>query len=327
MTVTQIDERNDSETAAQQIYDAGSITVTKLGENIGAKIDGVRLGVDLADEQIEAIRTALAVNKVVAFTGQDHLDDETQYAFASLLGEPTAPHPTVTSRGDQLLTIEGAANSWHSDVTFVDRIPKASLLRPIVLPTYGGATTWASTVAAYEQLPKPLRSLVDDLWATHSNLYDYVGQKEPSGGVDVAQKAEHYAEFTSSEYETLHPVVRVHPETGERSLLLGHFAKEFRGLKASEFANLYQLLQARITKLENTFRWNWSYGDLVIWDNRATQHYGIADFGNQKRQLHRITLAGDIPVDINGHQSQVLKGDASHYSSVEDSKRLRAFAA
>ena len=155
MTLTQIDERNDSETAAQQIYDAGSITVTKLGENIGAKIDGVRLGGNLADEQIEAIRTALAVNKVVAFTGQDHLDDETQYAFASLLGEPTAPHPTVTSRGDQLLTIEGAANSWHSDVTFVDRIPKASLLRPIVLPTYGGATTWASTVAAYEQLPKP----------------------------------------------------------------------------------------------------------------------------------------------------------------------------
>ncbi len=233
----------------------------------------------------------------------------------------------MTSRGDQLLTIEGAANSWHTDVTFVDRIPKASLLRPIVLPAYGGATTWASTVAAYEQLPKPLRSLVEELWATHSNLYDYVGQKEPSGGVDVVQKEEHYAEFTSSEYETLHPVVRVHPETGERSLLLGHFAKEFRGLKASEFANLYQLLQARITKLENTFRWNWSYGDLVIWDNRATQHYGIADFGNQKRQLHRITLAGDVPVDVNGQQSQIITGDASHYSSVEQPRRLAVFAA
>ena len=327
MTLTDIERRTDSESAAQALNDDAAITVRKLGENIGAKVEGVRLGGDLSAEQVEAIRTALAVNKVIAFTGQDHLDDETQYAFASLLGEPTAPHPTVTSRGDQLLTIEGAANSWHTDVTFVDRIPKASLLRPIVLPAYGGATTWASTVAAYEQLPKPLRSLVEELWATHSNLYDYVGQKEPSGGVDVVQKEEHYAEFTSSEYETLHPVVRVHPETGERILLLGHFAKEFRGLKASEFANLYQLLQARITKLENTFRWNWSYGDLVIWDNRATQHYGIADFGNQKRQLHRITLAGDVPVDVNGQQSQIITGDASHYSSVEQPRRLAVFAA
>ncbi|MEP9415348.1 TauD/TfdA family dioxygenase [Gordonia sp. VNQ95] len=327
MTLAQIETRGDHEAAAQDLYRSAGITMTKLGEHIGARVEGVRLGGDVTDEQAEAIRTALAVNKVIAFSGQEHLDDESQYAFAQRLGEPTAPHPTVTSRGDQLLTIEGAANSWHSDVTFVDRIPKASLLRPIVLPSYGGATTWASTVAAYEQLPKPLRSLVDDLWATHSNLYDYVGQKEPSGGIDVVQKEEHYAEFTKTEYETLHPVVRVHPETGERSLLLGHFAKEFRGLKASEFASLYALLQARITKLENTFRWNWSYGDLVIWDNRATQHYGIADFGNQQRQLHRITLAGDVPVDVHGQSSQVLLGDASHYSGVEDARRLSAFAA
>ncbi|AFA71838.1 putative taurine dioxygenase [Gordonia polyisoprenivorans VH2] len=327
MTLAQIDARTDRAAAAEQLYRDAGITVTKLGEHIGATIDGVRLGGDVSTEQVEAIRTALAVNKVVAFSGQEHLDDASQYAFASLLGEPTAPHPTVTSRGDQLLTIEGAANSWHSDVTFVDRIPKASLLRPIVLPTYGGATTWASTVAAYEQLPTPLRALVENLWATHSNLYDYVSQKEPSGGIDVVQKQEHYAEFTSTEYETLHPVVRVHPETGERSLLLGHFAKEFRGLKASEFANLYHLLQDRITKLENTFRWNWSYGDLVIWDNRATQHYGISDFGDQKRQLHRITLAGDVPVDIHGQSSRILQGDASHYSSVEQSRRLEVFAA
>ncbi|MFW0786038.1 TauD/TfdA family dioxygenase [Gordonia sp. CPCC 206044] len=327
MTLAQIDNRAERDEQAQVAYRDAGITVTKLGEHIGAEIGQVRLGGDLAAEQAEAIRLALAVNKVVVFRGQDHLDDDSQYAFAQLLGEPTAPHPTVTSRGTQLLTIEGAANSWHSDVTFVDRIPKASILRAVTLPSYGGATTWASTVAAYEQLPKPLRALVEELWATHSNLYDYVTQTEPTGGVDVASKAEHYQEFTSTEYQTLHPVVRVHPETGERSLLLGHFAKEFRGLKASEFGDLYQLLQSRITKLENTFRWNWSLGDVVIWDNRATQHYGIADFGNQKRELHRITLAGDVPVDIHGQQSQILQGDASHYSDIEQSKRLDVYAA
>ncbi|MYR07715.1 taurine catabolism dioxygenase [Gordonia sp. SID5947] len=327
MALAQIDERTDREDRARQIYRDAGITVDKLGENIGAKIGQVRLGGELPAEQVAAIRLALATNKVVVFTGQHHLDDESQYAFAELLGDPTAPHPTVTSRGTQLLTIEGAANSWHTDVTFVDRIPKASILRAVTLPEYGGATTWASTVAAYEQLPKPLRALTEELWATHSNLYDYVGLKEPSGGVDVSRKAEHYQEFTSAEYQTLHPVVRVHPETGERSLLLGHFAKEFRGLKAAEFGDLYQLLQTRITKLENTFRWNWRLGDVAIWDNRATQHYGIADYGNQKRELHRITLAGDIPVDVRGEQSQVLQGDASHYSGVEQPTRLEAFAA
>lgn len=326
MTLAQVEARTDREARAQQVYREAGIIVDKLSENIGARIGGVTLGGNVPLEQVEAIRLALAVNKVIAFSDQGHLDDGAQYAFASLLGEPTAPHPTVTSRGDQLLTIEGAANSWHSDVTFVDRIPKASILRAITLPSYGGATTWASTVAAYEQLPEPLRALAEELWATHTNLYDYVSQKEPSGGVDVADKAEHYREFTSDEYRTLHPVVRVHPETGERSLLLGHFAKEFKDLKSSEFQYLYDLLQARIIKLENTVRWNWSLGDVVIWDNRATQHYGIADFGNQKRQLHRITLAGDIPVDVGGRTSQVLQGDAAHYSGIEASRRLAVYA-
>ncbi|WP_055474468.1 TauD/TfdA dioxygenase family protein [Gordonia sp. HS-NH1] len=327
MTLAQIEDRTEREQAAHRIYRDAGITVDKLGEHIGARVGQVRLGGDIAPEQVEAIRLALAINKTIVFEGQDQLDDASQYAFAELLGDPTAPHPTVTSRGEQLLTIEGAANSWHSDVTFVDRIPKASILRAVTLPAYGGATTWASTVAAYEQLPKPLRALAEELWATHTNLYDYVSQSEPSGGIDVSRKADHYKEFTSSEYQTLHPVVRVHPETGERSLLLGHFAKEFRGLKSSEFADLYQLLQARIVKLENTFRWNWKLGDVAIWDNRATQHYGIADFGNQKRELHRITLAGDVPVDVHGQSSQILQGDATHYSVVEEPARLSVFAA
>lgn len=189
-----------------------------------------------------------------------------------------------------------------------------------------GATTWASTVAAYEQLPKPLRSLVDDLWATHTNLYDYASSGA-SGGVSAERRAAYYTEFTSSRYETVHPVVRVHPETGERSLLLGQFVKSFQDLPSAEFASLFQLLQARITKLENTFRWNWRLGDVAMWDNRATQHYGIADFGEQQRELHRVTLAGDVPVDVYGRRSQILLGDASHYSGIETPQRLELFAA
>ncbi|EGD54173.1 TauD/TfdA dioxygenase family protein [Gordonia neofelifaecis] len=327
MTVTAIDNRADREEAAKNVYSNAGITVDKLGEHIGARISGVRLGGDVPAEQAEAIRLALAVNKVVVFTDQQHLDDDGQYAFAELLGEPTLPHPTVTSRGSQLLTIEGAANSWHTDVSFVDRVPKASILRAVTLPSWGGATTWASTVAAYEQLPAPLRALVDGLWAKHSNFYDYVTADPDAGDEETRRRVDHYREFTSAEYETLHPVVRVHPETGERSLLLGHFVKEFPALKPAEFGPLFQLLQNRITRLENTFRWNWSLGDVAIWDNRATQHYGIADFGGQKRELHRITLAGDVPVGIDGESSRIISGDASHYSGVEEARRLGVYAA
>ncbi|MFB7718364.1 MULTISPECIES: TauD/TfdA dioxygenase family protein [unclassified Nocardia] len=321
MTLAHIGNRSDRESEAAAIFQRAGITVERLGEHIGARVGGVRLGGDLPGEQVEAIRLALAINKVVVFTGQHQLSDESQYEFAELLGTPTEPHPTLTSLGTRLLTIDGAANSWHTDVTFIDRIPKVSILRAVILPSYGGATTWASTVAAYEQLPPALRALTDQLWATHSNLYDYVGQ---TGQSNVGKQ---YEEFTSTEYQTLHPVVRVHPETGERSLLLGHFAKSFRGLTTPEFHSLYQLLQARITKLENTFRWNWHLGDVAIWDNRATQHYGIADFGDQERKLHRITLAGDVPVGITGAHSEVLLGDASHYSAIVDSPRLTFFAA
>lgn len=323
MTVTDLARS----TSAEEIYDAGGIVVTKLGEHIGARIDGVRLSGDLPSETVEAIRYALAVNKTIVFRGQDHLDDEAQWAFAGLLGRQTQSHPTVHSRGTRLLPIEGAANSWHTDVSFVDRIPKASILRAVELPPYGGATTWASTTAAYRQLPHALKSLVDNLWALHTNLYDYA-EKLDAGNTDPAlteERRRYQDEFRRNTYETVHPVVRVHPETGERTLLLGHFVKEFVGLKSSETAALFALLQARIVKLENTFRWAWQPGDVAIWDNRATQHYGIADFGDHTRRLHRVTLAGDLPVAVDGTPSRVVQGDASEYSVIETPSRLPGF--
>ena len=208
------------------------------------------------------------------------------------------------------------ANSWHTDVTFVDRVPKASLLRAVSLPSYGGTTTWASTEAAYEQLPAPLRALTENLWAVHTNTYDYAasydGRHEPL--TDTVR--EYREEFVSDYFETEHPVVRVHPETGKRVLLLGHFIKQFVGLGSAESATLFALLQARVTKLENTIRWNWQPGDLAVWDNRATQHYAVADYDDQYRRLNRVTLAGDVPVDIYGQHSRTVAGDASQYSDV-----------
>ncbi len=302
-----------------------SISVTKLGANIGARIDGVRLSPDLDSATVEAINDALLTHKVIFFGDQDHLDDAGQLAFAGLLGTPTGAHPTVTSRGAHVLPIDSRydkANSWHTDVTFVDRIPKASLLRAVTLPEYGGTTVWANTQAAYEQLPSPLRALVDNLWAVHTNQYDYASDAAAELDQLSDNTREYREEFVSEYFETEHPVVRVHPETGERVLLLGHFVKRFVGLGTTESATLFNLLQARVTKLENTVRWTWSPGDLAVWDNRATQHYAVADYDDQFRYLSRVTLAGDIPVDVHGRYSRAVAGDASHYSEVVSPIRL-----
>jgi taurine dioxygenase len=302
--------------------EAPTTTVSKVGGNIGAIVGGVRLGGDLDPGTVATIRQALLAHKVIFFRDQQHLDDAGQLAFAKLLGTPTLAHPTSKSLEDSehVLPIDsdyGKANSWHTDVTFVDRVPAISLLRAVTLPEYGGATTWANTVTAYANLPVPLQSLVDRLWAVHSNVYDYAGRADETriGGVDVKVQT-HREQFVSQLFETEHPVVRIHPETGERSLILGHFVRRFVGLTSAETSQLFQLLQNRVTNLDNTVRWQWQPGDLAIWDNRATQHYGVADYDDQPRRLHRITLAGEIPVSIDGVRSTPRTGDAGHFSQL-----------
>jgi taurine dioxygenase len=300
--------------------DYETITVQKVAESIGARIGGVRLGGDLAPRTVAEIRRALLQHKVIFFSGQDHLDDAGQYEFASLLGDPTLPHPTVRGNANGVLPINsdhGKANSWHTDVTFVDRIPAISVLRAIELPAYGGTTSWANTVTAYERLSLALKALVDRLWAVHTNLYDYVAERDEKriGGIDVAEQA-YRDEFASQVFETEHPLVRVHPETGEKALLAGHFIKRIVGLNTHDSIDIFNLIQRHVTRLENTVRWSWSPGDRAIWDNRATEHYGVDDYGTQKRVLHRITLAGDVPVSVDGVASTPRKGDASAFSSL-----------
>jgi alpha-ketoglutarate-dependent taurine dioxygenase len=296
------------------------IAVEKFGGHLGAVIDGVQISGDLAPEVVAEVRGALLAHRVVFLRGQDHADESTQRDFAARLGTITKPHPTISGDGQAVLPIdsgESRANSWHTDVTFVDRIPAISILRAITLPPFGGTTVWANTVRAYATLPEPLKALADSLRAVHSNLYDYIGHKgeAKTGGVDVREQA-YRDEFEALEFETEHPVVRLHPETGERALVLGHFVRRFVGLNSNDSDDVFRLFQRHVTRLENTVRWNWALGDIAIWDNRSTQHYAVDDYGDRGRLLHRITLAGDVPVGLDGQISVVRKGDASRYSPV-----------
>jgi len=285
--------------------------IVPVAGRVGAEVRGITLSGDLDDDSIAAIRAALARHKVLFFRDQDALDDDRHEAFASRLGEPVA-HPTVpVAEGSKYLleldSKEGyAASTWHTDVTFVDAYPEASILRAITIPEAGGDTLWANGATAYEGLPEALKSLVDNLWAVHTNAYDYaaVFANAPKERVDY-----HRNIFASTVYETEHPVVRVHPENGERSLLLGHFLKQFVGLSAADSQRLFNILQDHVTKPENIVRWRWRTGDVAIWDNRATQHRAVADFGLQRRHLRRATIAGDVPVSIDGRRSRTVKAE------------------
>ncbi|HEV7311550.1 TauD/TfdA family dioxygenase [Sphingopyxis sp.] len=290
------------------------LDVTPVTGTIGAIVNGVQLSGDLPATTVQAIQAALVRHKVLFFRDQQHLTDQEHEDFAALLGDPVA-HPTVpVAEGSRYLleldSKEGyAASSWHTDVTFVDAYPKASILRALTIPEAGGDTQWANGETAYEGLPEVLRQLVNNLWATHTNLYDYASilQSAPDGESAAKRIKEHRNVFASTVYETEHPVVRVHPVSGQRSLLLGHFVKQFVGLNAADSARLFQTLQDHITKPENVVRWRWREGDVAIWDNQSTQHRATADFGLQRRTLRRATILGDVPVGIDGRQSRTVR--------------------
>jgi alpha-ketoglutarate-dependent taurine dioxygenase len=284
------------------------LDIRRVGGRIGAEVAGVNLSADLPDDTLQAIEKALLRHKVLFFRDQHHLDDQGQEAFAQRLGEPQA-HPTVPVREGTKYLLElnsehgGRANSWHTDVTFVPAYPKASILRAVVSPEYGGDTVWANTAEAYNRLPEPLKTLADGLWAVHTNAYDYAASRP-----DVSSEAleKYRAVFAATVYETEHPLVRVHPETGERVLILGHFVKALKGLSTADSRRLFDSLQEQVIKLENTVRWRWREGDVAIWDNRATQHYAVDDYGDQRRVMRRVTLTGDTPVSIDGRSSRLI---------------------
>ncbi|WP_426299212.1 TauD/TfdA dioxygenase family protein [Arthrobacter sp. R-11] len=292
---------------------------TKLGSRIGAEIRGLDISGDLSDGTVAQIRAALNEHKALVFREANILNDEAQVKFASHFGPLTTAHPTVASvEGEaNVLPVDsenGSANNWHTDVTFVVNPPQASTLRSIDLPAYGGETLIASSAGAYADLPEELRNFADTLWAIHTNDYDYSVPKN----LEHENAEERRKEFTRIKFETAHPVVRVHPLTGERGLFIGGFAQRLRivGLSNTESRDILRLLQAYVTRPENIVRVNWEPNQLVLFDNRITQHYAPDNYDGQQRKLNRVTIAGEIPVGVDGKASQSIQGDSSTYSVV-----------
>jgi alpha-ketoglutarate-dependent taurine dioxygenase len=293
------------------------IAVHRIAGRIGAEITGIDSGLPASDEAIAQVRQALLDHKVV-FLRDQSLDYERQVAFASRFGSLTLGHPTLPSPDGQPMLEEidsakgGPANRWHTDVTFCDRPPAFTFLHGVVIPPVGGDTIWANTVAGYHSLPAELRELADKLRIVHTNAHDYakpVDKQEAENPVIAA----HRRRFLTTVFRTEHPAVRIHPETGERSLIVGGFAESVVGFGPQASRDLIRIFQDYITRPENTVRWRWRVEDLVIWDNRATQHYAVYDYAPAHRRGERVTVAGPVPVGVDGRPSVALEGDASAY--------------
>lgn len=301
--------------------DNGPLQVRRLTARTGAEILGLDLAAGLDDDQLQAVRDALLRHRVV-FLRRQHLSSEDQIALASRFGALTSAHPTIPAVAELPPVLEldslrgGQADQWHTDVTFVDQPPTYSLLRAIALPEVGGDTLWANTVAGYESLRPELRQFAEQLRAVHTNQFDYarVDLTNVGGEIDAPRLA-YLRQFVSTKYETEHPVVRIHPETNERALLLGSFVQRLVGYPTSESLDIVRLLQSAVTKPENTVRWRWEVGDLAIWDNRSTQHYATFDYGKAHRKMQRVTTVGTVPVGVDGRPSAAIVGDSTAYNS------------
>jgi taurine dioxygenase len=186
-------------------------------------------------------------------------------------------------------------------VTAAVNPPAASILRAETVPEVGGDTQWTSLVAAYEGLSEPVQAFVGTLRAEHR----YGGSDKPAGTGGYAKRV------NDNLLVAVHPVVRVHPVTGEHALFVNPgFTSHIVGVSPRESHAILDLLYSEITRPEYTVRFRWEPGSVAFWDNRATAHLAPRDIEHLdlQRTLHRVTVVGDVPVGPDGRQSELIAG-------------------
>ncbi|NGO67968.1 TauD/TfdA dioxygenase family protein [Streptomyces boncukensis] len=281
--------------------------IRKTGGRIGAEVVGIDLSTGLSEAVFSQIHEAFLKYKVLFFRDQD-ISDADQLAFAGRFGPLTQKHPMMrtVAGSPQIIPVDGEeqrANHWHTDISFTHAPSLGTTLRSVVLPPYGGNTLVANAAAGYKDLPAELREIADRLWAVHTNHAEQPRLATKRG--EEVRKA-----FLAQQFEAAHPVVRVHPESGEPSLFLGGFAQRLVGMELRDSRPLLDVLQSYVRRPENVARWTWRPGDVLIFDNRSTQHYAPNDYDDHKRILHRVSINGDVPVGLDGKSSYVIQEGA-----------------
>ena len=265
---------------------------------IGAEVVGLDLA-DIVDDTslAAAVRAALSDKLVLAFRDQ-HLDDEAHKAVASVFGAPMV-HPIMQALGgtEPMEEISDSAeklpdrDGWHTDAPFLVQPPGVTVLRAVKVPAAGGDTLWANMEDAFDALSPTMQSILATLrvrYPPQEGLFTYV---EEHLGVDVAERTR---EITGAGGE--HPVVRTHPDTGRRAVYYAEgFAGPIVGLHQDENAALRAFLTTLPNNPNRQCRWRWHEGDVVMWDERSTQHFGAADHRGGSRTIKRVMVTGEVP--------------------------------
>jgi taurine dioxygenase len=275
---------------------AGDIEIIRVEANLGAEVRGLDLTAPITDEIAELLRNLLWEHQVLFFRDTG-IDDEKQAEIGRVFGPPVAD--SIQKRrgaqdGDIIPFNTGPyANGyygtpWHADATYLETPYLVSILRSVIAPELGGDTAWSSGISAYAALPDAVKRRIDGLSAIHrptGKAYQIIEDKD--------ELADYLRQYPGSE----HPVVTTHPFNGKKVLYVNEgFTQEIVGLPEDESKELLNYLTRQFYRPENIVRFKWRPGSLAIWDNRAVQHYGVADYGHAQRQLVRVVAKGDRPV-------------------------------
>jgi taurine dioxygenase len=279
--------------------------IEQLTCSIGAELTGVNLADAVHDDGLFAeIRAALLQHRVLFLRGQEITRAE-HVAFARRFGE-LEDHPIAGSDPEHpgLVRIyktpdqpnDRYENAWHTDATWRDAPPFGCVLRCVECPPVGGDTMWANMVLAYENLPDHVKTQIADLRARHSIEASF------GAAMPIEKRLALKAQYPDAE----HPVVRTHPDTGEKVLFVNAFTTHFTnyhtpsrvrfGQDANPGASLllnYLVSQAFVPEYQ--VRWRWQKNSVAIWDNRSTQHYAVMDYPSCHRKMERAGIIGDVP--------------------------------
>lgn len=271
--------------------DTGTLDIRPLTPALGAEIHGVDLGGHDVARRIPEIRAALLKHGVIFFREQE-LSQEQHIAFARHFGELEI-HPATPKDqpNPEVLHIahgpnsRGQENNWHSDVTWRERPSLGSILLAREVPECGGDTLFANMHLAYERLSEQMQRFCEGLTAVHDIARVF------------ARRLGKRPEELHDQYPPVrHPVIRTHPETGERAVYVNNgFTSHIEGLSKDESDWLLDHLYKTAWDVEIQCRFRWEAGSIAFWDNRVCQHLAVSDYFPARRVMERVTIAGDRP--------------------------------
>ena len=272
-----------------------AVEVRRVEANLGAEVRGLDLTAPITPEVSDLLRRLLWEHQVLFFRDTG-IDNAQQAAIGRVFGPPVADSIAKRQgvKDDDIRPMDTGPYSnsyygtpWHADATYLEQPYLVSVLRSVIAPALGGDTVWSSGISAYEALSPEVKAKIDALTAIHrpnSKAYKLIDDKS---------ELDTYLHQYSG---VQHPVVITHPFNGRKVLYVNEgFTEELVGLPEDEGRELLAHLKQQFSRPENQVRFKWRPGSLAIWDNRATQHKGVADYGNQQRQLVRVVAAGERP--------------------------------